>query len=66
MNENKEGKKKKGGLFSRSSFKRRSSGHSSEFLAADIQVGERDRIELMRKIKNKEITTEEAWDQLRR
>lgn len=65
-NEKKESKKKKGGLFSRSSFKRRSSGQSSEILAADIQLGERDRMELMRKIKNKEITTEEAWDQLRR
>ncbi|XP_028412536.1 uncharacterized protein LOC114535420 [Dendronephthya gigantea] len=67
-NEGKQNKKKKGGLFNRGSFKRRSSGHaqSSEILAADIQLGERDRMELMRKIKNKEITTEEAWDQLRK
>jgi hypothetical protein len=35
-------------------------------LATDIQLGEKDRVELMRKIRDKEITTEEAWNQLRR
>ncbi|XP_046849814.1 uncharacterized protein LOC124443365 [Xenia sp. Carnegie-2017] len=65
--ERKDSKKKKGGgIFSRSSFKRRSSGHNSEIMASDIQLCEKDRMELMRKIKNKEITSEEAWDQLRR
>ena len=38
----------------------------SEVLGSNVAMGEKDRMELMSRIKAGEITTEEAWDNFRR